>query len=315
MKEKAKVGVLAALALALLALPGCAAAPAAQAPAGQIQTTDMMGRQIALDAPAERVVALAPSDCEILYALGAGDALVGRGMYCDYPAQVQAVPQVGTGEETNLEQILALEPQVVFMTIMAQSKEQVAALEHAGIQVVSLNAQDIQGVYQAIALIGQVMGKTPEADALIQSMQEAFADLSAQAAAMGAGGTVYFETSPLEWGLWTGGEGTFLDEIAGMLGLENAFGDVEGWGQISQEQVLERDPDYIVTLGMETAAGISPVEEILGRKGWEGLAAIQAGQVLWVDSDALTRPGPRLVEGAQSLFEAVYGPMAQRDEP
>ena len=145
MKAKAKAGALGALALAMLMLAGCGAAPVEATSGNPIQVTDMLGRQIALDAPAERVVALAPSDCEILYALGAGDTLVGRGMYCDYPAQVQAVPQVGTGEETNLEQILALEPQVVFMTIMAQSKEQVAALEHAGIQVVSLNAQDIQG--------------------------------------------------------------------------------------------------------------------------------------------------------------------------
>lgn len=310
MKAKAKAGALGALALAILMLAGCGPAPVEAASGQPIQVTDMMGRQIALDAPAERVVALAPSDCEILYALGAGDALVGRGMYCDYPAQVQAVPQVGTGEDTNLEQILALEPQVVFMTIMAQSKEQVAALEQAGIQVVSLNAQDIQGVYAAIDLIGQVMGKTPEADALIQAMQAAFSDLSSQAAELGTGGTVYFETSPLEWGLWTGGKGTFLDEIAAMLGLENAFGDVEGWAQISQEQVLERDPDYIVTLGMEAADGSSPVEEILARKGWEGMKAVQGGRVLWLDSDALTRPGPRLVEGAQSLFAAVYGTAA-----
>ena len=75
---------------------------------GAVTFTDMMGREITLDKPAERIVVLAASDCEILYAIGAGDTLVGRGEYCDYPAQVQEVPAIGSGGETNVEQIIAL---------------------------------------------------------------------------------------------------------------------------------------------------------------------------------------------------------------
>ena len=86
-----------------------------------ITVTDMKGREIRLDAPATRVVALTPSDCEILYAIGAGETLVGRGEYCDYPAGVLDVPSVQSGAETNVEQIVALEPQVVIMSTMAQS--------------------------------------------------------------------------------------------------------------------------------------------------------------------------------------------------
>ena len=123
---------------------------AAFAESTAVTVTDMAGREITLDAPATKVVALTASDCEILAALGAEDTLVGRGEYCDYPESVLEVPAVQSGADTNLEQIIALEPQVVIMAKMAQTEEQVAALEKAGIRVVVSDAQDIEGVYTAI---------------------------------------------------------------------------------------------------------------------------------------------------------------------
>ena len=132
-----------------------------------INVTDMMGREIKLDAPASKVVALTAADCEIIYALGAGDALVGRGEYCNYPQEVLDVVAVQSGYETNVEQIIALNPDVVIMSSMDQSKDQVNQLEDAGINVVVSNADDIKGVYTCINLIGAVMGKTHEADALV----------------------------------------------------------------------------------------------------------------------------------------------------
>ena len=133
--------------------------------------TDMMGREIALPGPASRVVALTAADCEILCALGCEDALVGRGEYCDYPASVLDKPSVQSGYETNIEQIIALEPQVVLMATMAQTVEQVEALENAGIRVVVSDAQDIAGVYTAIRLIGALMGRDAEAEALAADME------------------------------------------------------------------------------------------------------------------------------------------------
>ena len=133
--------------------------------------TDMTGREVELAAPAQRIVALTPSDCEILYAIGAGDLLVGRGTYCDYPAEVSELPVVASGADTNVEQILALEPDVLIMSTMAQTEEQVAALEAAGVRVIVSDAQDIAGVYDTITLIGEVCGKTAEADALVADMK------------------------------------------------------------------------------------------------------------------------------------------------
>ena len=270
----------------------------------KITVTDMMGREVTLDEPATRVVALSASDCEFLFAVGAGDTLVGRGEYCDYPAEVFNVPSVQSGYDTNIEQIIALEPQVLLMSTMAQSQEQIDALEKAGVKVVVSDAQDIAGVYTALNMIGKLMGKEAEAAAVVESMKATFDKVAAQKDAA-EGKTVYFEVSPLQYGLWTAGKGTFMNEIAEMVGLKNAFDDVEGWGEISEEQVLARNPDFIVTITMYFGEGPTPVEEILARPGWENVSAVQNQAIVNLQNNELSRPTPRLADGAQMLYDFV----------
>ncbi len=278
----------------------------ANASAPFVTVTDMTGREITLDEPATRIVALSASDCELLFAIGGGDALVGRGEYCDYPAEVLNVPSVESGMETNIEQIISLQPQVLLMSTMAQTTEQVEALENAGIHVVVSDAQDIEGVYTAIDMIGKLMGKEDNAKAVIDNMKKTFADVSEKATGDGTK-TVYFEVSPLEYGLWTAGSGTFMNEVAEMLGLKNAFDDVVGWAEISEEQVLQRNPDYIVTITMYFGEGPTPIEEIMARPGWNQVKAVQNGDILNLVDNELSRPAPRLADGAQMMFDFVYG--------
>ena len=281
----------------------CACIPALAE--GGLTVTDMKGREITLDAPASRIVAITASDVEIIYALGAGDLLVGRGEYCDWPAEVLDKPVVKSGAETNLEEILALEPDVVIMATMAQTEDQVKALEDAGVKVIVSDAQNLEGVYTAITLIGDVVGKADEAAAIVKEMQDTFEEIRAKAE--NTGKTVYFEISPLQWGLWAAGKGTFMDELAEICGLTNAFADVDGWAAISEEQVLERDPDYIVTITMYYGEGPTPVEEIKSRAGWDALKAVQNDAILNADSNEISRPGPRLQDAAETLFNFVYG--------
>ena len=299
MKKFLSVLLVLALALSLAACGG-------SAKKGDITVTDMTGREVTVKLPVTRVVALQPADCEILYAIGAGDAVVGRGEYCDSPAEVLDIPSVQSGYNTNTEQIIALEPQVLFMSTMAQSEEQIKALEDAGVSVIVSETTDIQGVYNAIEMIGKVMGREDNASKLVEEMKTGFAELSEKSAG-GQGKTVYFEVSPLQYGLWTAGKGTFMDEIAGMLGLKNCFDDVEGWAAISEEQVLERNPDYIVTISMYFGEGPTPIEEIMARPGWENVTAVKNAAILNLVNDELSRPAPRLVDGARMLYDFVYG--------
>jgi iron complex transport system substrate-binding protein len=266
----------------------------------------MTGREIALNGDVTRVVALTAADCEILYAVGAGDALVGRGEYCDYPEAALSLPAVQSGAATNVEQIVALSPQVVFMDTMAQSVEQIAALEAAGIQVVVSEATDLEGVYESISVIGRVMNRESEAADVIAGMKQTFQQLSDKAAAFSDKPTVYFEISPLKAGLWTAGKGTFMDEAASLLGAQNVFGDVAGWAGISEEQVIQRNPGYIVTTDKYVGTGPTPEQEIAGRPGWEHLSAVKDGHILNLADDSLVRPGPRLADGVKQLYDFLY---------
>lgn len=292
------------LALALTVLTVfCLAAPAR---AERLVLTDMAGREINLEGPARRIVALQPGDCEILFAIGAGGLLVGRGEYCNYPEEVIDLPSAQSGFEINVEQIIALEPDVVIMTKMAQREEDAKKLEEARILVIISDAQTIGGVYAGIELLGRVTGFEEEAGRLIGEMQASFAQIKEKAGGT-PGGSIYFEASPLEYGLWTAGAGTFMDEIAQMLNLTNAFADLTGWQPVSEEQVISRDPDYIVTTAIDFGLGLTPVEEVLSRPGWSGMKAVKSGKVFNADADAITRPGPRLAEAARDLYDFIYG--------
>ena len=262
-----------------------------------ITVTDMFGRKVTIEGPVTRVIAIEPSDCEILCAIGCEDALVGRGEYCDYPASVQELPAVQAGWNTNLEEMLALNPQVVILSDMNDTPEMVELLESNGVCVIVTDPNSIEEVYVNIRLLGAVMGKAAEAEAVITDMQATFADIASKSAKTDK--TIYFEVMPLEWGLWSAGANTFMHELAEICGMKNAFADIDGWQQVSQEQVIERDPDYIVLV---TGMGESAVDEVLGRMGWGEMKAIQNGAVFNADSYAMTRPAPRLMEAAQDLY-------------
>ena len=305
MKLKKSLAILIA---ALMLLPFAAFSAAEDT---SFTVTDMTGREITFEKPVEKAVALTASDCEIIFALGAEEVLVGRGEYCDYPPEVTDIPSVQSGYDTNIEQIIALEPEVLFMATMAQTQEQVEQLEKAGIKVVVSDAQDIAGTYTAIAMIGQILGKNEEAEQIIDAMKNAFEEIAENK--LDGEKTIYFEVSPLQWGLYTAGAGTFMNEVAEMMGLKNCFADVTGWAPISEEQVLERNPDYILTITMYFGEGPTPEEEITARPGWENVTAVKNGDILNLVNNELSRPAPRLVEGAQMLYDFVVESLAAQE--
>ena len=267
-----------------------------------VTVTDMFDREITLTLPITRVITMEPADCEILCALGAEELLVARGEYCDYPPSVLELPALQSGSMTNIEEVLALAPQLVIMSGMDHPKEQVEQLESNGVQVITTYAANIEETYEAIRLIGAAIGKAPEAEELIVQMQTTFADIAAKSEKTGK--TIYFEVMPLEWGLWSAGKATFMHELAEICGLENAFADVEGWQAISQEQVIERDPDYIVLV---TGMGEDAVDEVMNRVGWGDMKAIRNSAVYNADSYAMTRPAPRLMQAITDLYNFLNG--------
>ena len=284
------------------------------AEATSITVVDMYDREIVLTEPVTRIVALSPSDCEILCALGCEDLLVGRGKYCDYPETITELPALATGKNLNVEEILALEPQVVVVSDMNQTDEQFKLLEENGVKVIVSKNTDIEGVYTAIRMLATLTGKQDEGENIIAYMQHAFAYISGLCEETEK--TIYFEVMPLEYGLYTGGAKTFLHELAQLCGMKNAFEDIDQWASISQEQVIDRNPDYIVLI---TGMGEDAPNEVLAREGWEGITAIQNAAIYNADNSIMTRPAPRLVDAAEGLYEFLYGteieiPALQADE-
>jgi len=267
-----------------------------------IAITDMYGREIVLTEPAARIVALEPADCEILCAIGCEDLLVGRGEYCDYPEAILELPALATGDNLNVEEVLALEPQVVLMSDTNPTSELIQILEQNDVKVIISKTTGIEGVFTAIRMISTLTGKEAEGEAVIARMQATFEYISGLCEKTDK--TIYFEVMPLEWGLWTAGDKTFMHELAHICGMENAFSDIVNWQPISSEQVIERDPDYIVLV---TGMGETAASEVLGREGWGDIKVIQAAAVYNADSYAMTRPGPRLMDAAIGLYEFLYG--------
>jgi len=293
--------------------PATQAAAATESEVRSVTVVDMTGRAVAVPRPVTRVVALTAADCEIIYALGMGATLVGRGAYCDWPPEILAVPALESGANTNCERIIALAPDLVFLSGMAQSPQQLAQLEAAGLPVIVSDAVSIAGAYASIAVAGEALDREAEAAALIAEMRAAFDELSQaarrEAAARGGGRrSIYFEVSPIEYGLWTAGSGTFMDEAAALLELDNIFSDIPGWQTVSEEQVIARNPDYILTAGMNLDGALPPVEAIRSRPAWKNITAVKNGAIYRLSDDRLSRPGPRLVSGVQALYDFVYGP-------
>lgn len=302
MKTKKIMLCLLAVCVLLSCFAGCGKKDEPKTSEGEIVLTDMMGNEVKLAAPAKSVAVLTAADCEIVYALGAGDSVVARGEYCDYPEEVLSVQSVKSGSETNIEEIVALKPELLIAGGMDQDPAVLDKIREAGIPVLVTYAQTIDGTYEAISLIGKALGKDSEAEKLVSDMKASFDAIKKDMPADGAK-TVYFEVSPLEYGLWTAGNNTFMNELCEMLGVKNAFADVEGWAEISQEQVIERNPDYIVTITMYYGEGPKPEEEIASRDGWQDITAVKEGKILNADSNQISRPGPRLCDAAKELAE------------
>ena len=271
-------------------------------PGAAVQAVDMTGRTVGLAAYAGRIVVLDAADCEILCALGGAELLAGRSAACDYPEAISHLPYVATDAGVDVELLLSLTPDLVVAAAGTLVDEELAAVTGANIPIALTDAQDIAGVYTAISLLGILTGKTNEANALVASMVTSFATLQTETREDGTK-TVYFELSALENGFSTGG--AILSDLARTIGLRNEFEDLPGYSAVTAEQVVGRNPDYIVVAAHAWEDGAALVAALLARDGWAGVDAIKNRAVFYMDSAALLRPGPRLIDAAAMLLEAV----------
>ncbi len=289
----------------LFALLLSACGPASSA-SGDLTFTDGLGREVKLDGPAQRVVTLAPSLTELLFAVGAGSQVVGRDDFSDYPAEALNVASIGsTFGDLNTEAIVALEPDLV-LAAEINTPEQVKALEDLGITVYYLkNPVTFAEMYEQVKLVGQFTGHEDEAEALAESLSARVDAVAEAVANLTEKPTVFYEidgTDPAK--PWTTGPGTFMDTMITVAGGVNIGGVLsDSYAQISVEEVVLQDPDFIV-LG-DALYGVT-AESVAERAGWGDLTAVKEGNIIAFDDNLASRPGPRLVDGLEELLKILH---------
>lgn len=258
---------------------------------------DDAGDPLPPPAARSRIVSLIPATTEILFALGAGDRVVGRTRWDGWPPEVRQVPDLGDGIRPSIETVIEARPDLVILYASGDNRDAARALRSAGIDVISLRIDSIAEFERAAVLLGDAVGEPARAKAVVDSVR-ATLDRVRSATSGLPRPTIFM----LAWEnpLMTIGSGSFLSELVDIAGGRNVFGDLEGPSpQVSFEEVLRRDPEYI--LGRPETAG-----NLAARERWRVLPAVREGRVLVMDTALVGRPGVRLGEAAVSIARLLH---------
>ena len=279
--------------------------PATETPAMTYTFMDGLGREITLAGPAQRVVSLAPSNTEILFAIGADSQVVGRDEFSDYPEEAKSIDSVGGSMgQYSAEAIVALKPDLV-LAAEINTPELVKQLEDLGLTVYYLNnPTTLEGMYDNLVLVATLTGHVDEANTLVDSLKARVAAVDEKIMPLSSGVSVFYEIDASDASKpYTYGPGSFGDLLISRAGGFNVASTLkDAYPQISLEQLVVANPSVIV-LG-DSMWGTTP-ESVKGRAGWETIAAVQNGQIYPFDDNLISRPGPRLVDGLEQLAKLL----------
>ncbi|GMK39308.1 ABC transporter substrate-binding protein [Paenibacillus sp. CCS19] len=264
---------------------------------------DASGKEITFEKAPEKIVSTSPAETEMLFALGLNDRIVGVSDYDDYPEEAKSKTKVGGVVEPNAEAIVAAGSDLVVSGISI-SEEALEHLNSLGLKVFASNPKSVDDVLSEILLLGQITDKQPEAEALVGQMNADIQKVKDAAATVKDKKKMYIEFSPG----WTVGSGEFMDELITLAGGINIASDVAGWYQINEERIVADNPDVIMyTLdGMDNDSGKTIDQLIYSRTGWDQIKAVKDKQVIGVDGNLLSRPGPRITQGLLAISNALY---------
>lgn len=278
--------------------------PATEVVAEGLTFTDGLGREVTLAAPAQRVVSLAPSNTEILFAIGAGALVVGRDEFSDYPAEAAAIESVGGSMgEYSAEAIVALEPDLV-LAAEINPPELVKQLEDLGLTVYYLsNPTTIEEMYTNLEIVAQLTGQ--DVTALVDSLKARVAAVDEKIAPISARPSVFYEIDASDPAKpYTYGPNSFGDLLITRAGGFNIGSEAtDPYPQLSLEQIVVANPSIIV-LG-DSMWGVT-AESVLTRAGWETIEAVKSNQIFPIDDNLISRPGPRLVDGLEALAKILH---------
>ncbi len=302
--KKRSLYLLLALLLIVGSISGCSntTSPAEdnnQQVAETIEITDDFGKVITLEKPAEKIVSLAPSQTEILFAIGAGEKVVGVTTADDYPEEVKEIEKVGGFDGWNLEMIIALEPDLV-INYGQGSEEDNKRFEEAGIVVASFLPETIDDVMDTIEKIGVLTGNSDKAKEVVEDMKSERDEIISKVKDLETK-RVFYEVynDPL----MTAGPGSFIDELINLAGGENIAKDADSpYPQYDVEKLIEKNPEVYLIPDDSTTT----LETLKERPGFENIDAIKNSQVYFLDADIVSRAGPRIIQGLEEIAKAIH---------
>ncbi|MEA5078130.1 MAG: cobalamin-binding protein [Anaerolineaceae bacterium] len=268
--------------------------------------TDGLGRTVTLAAPAQKIVSLAPSTTEMLYAVGAGDQMVGRDSFSNYPEEAATLTDIGGSNGAySYDSIASLQPDLVVAAAI-NTEDQVKALTDLGLTVYYVgNPTSMEDLYTSLETIGELTGHMDDAVDLTDSLNTRVQTVLDAVARADSQPVVFYELDGSDPGKpWTSGPGTFLDMLITLAGGKNVGSSLSSaWAQISVEELLTQNPDVIL---LGDAAYGTTIDTVKAREGWDKIKAVQEGAIYAFNDDLVSRAGPRLVEGLEDLARTIH---------
>jgi iron complex transport system substrate-binding protein len=266
---------------------------------------DREGNAIALPKKIERIITMGPSVTEVFLALGFGDKIIAADEYSsDIDGLNKDVPLFSMMEPDG-EQIINLQPDAMFVTGMTKAggEDPFTIVADAGVCIIYIPAStSIEGIKEDIRYMADVMGVPEKGGELVAGMDEVIDDIAVVGATIANKRTVYFEIAAAPY-MYSFGSGTFLNEMIELIGAVNILGNYESWMSVTEETVLEANPDVILTSVYYID---DPVGEIMSRPGWDTITAVQNGDVYYIDANSSNRPNHNIVKALREMGAAVY---------
>lgn len=255
----------------------------------------------------QRIVSLAPNVTEIVYALGAGDELVGRTDYCNYPSQALDVPSIGTLWEPNLELVVSLEPTIVIASSIVDPSF-IESLNAAGIEAIQiLKEESLEGTFELVQEVGDAIGRSSEANDAVASMKSRIEAVEAKTSTipMDQRKSVVYIISWGDWGDFAATGDTYLEGVIEAAGAVNAAKDASNWS-ISRELLLTQDPDVVLLPCYSYSNPESDILAFTTTAPYSALSASEGAQVYAINGDAAERQGIRTADTIEEIARLLY---------
>jgi len=279
----------------------CLCVLASVAANAQILVTDDLGRTVTLRAPARRIVSLAPSLTESLFAIGAESRIVGVTTFCNYPERARSIPPVGGMTNPSIEAIVSRSPDLITLSMEGNTQTDFTKLVSLGIPVYVSNPRTLNAIYHSIEQLGILTGLAAQARTLVDSLKKREQLLSSASSTRRTTTLFFISLQPLI----VAGKNTLLNELLTIAGARNIAADLVGnYPAISREVVLHEDPDVLL-MTADLAGDFRTLTMLFPE--WTQLKAVRQHRVYRLEADIVSRPGPRAVEGLELLIACLHG--------